>query len=86
MQGSVTGTAERDQVLFLVISGATAELLVMDFQVRHRAACLTAPAIPAQHLLPHILVGHGIKAYPWNLRSNTVHDAFSLRFSRNACF
>jgi hypothetical protein len=33
-----------------------AKLLAMDFQVRHRAARLTTPAIAAQDLLPKTLV------------------------------
>ena len=50
---------ERDQVLFGVAAGMAAKLFVMDFQVRHRAARLTAPAVAAQHLLPETLVRHG---------------------------
>lgn len=62
MQGSMTGVAERNQVLFRVISGATAKLLVVDLQIRHRTACLTAPQVPAQHLLPKVAIGLEIKA------------------------
>jgi hypothetical protein len=43
--------AEGDQVLFGILAGVTAELFVMDFEIRHCAARLTAPAIATQHLL-----------------------------------
>lgn len=58
----MTGIAERNQVLFRVIASMAAKLLVVDFQIRHCSACLTAPRVPAQHLLPQTLVRHGIKA------------------------
>ena len=58
----MTGIAERDQVLFLIISGMAAKLLVVDFQIRHRTACLTAPRVPAQNLLPKVVIGLEIKA------------------------
>jgi len=43
--------AERDEVLFRVVARVATKLFVMDFQVRHRAARLTPPAIATQHLL-----------------------------------
>jgi hypothetical protein len=48
----VARSAERNQVLFGIVAGATAKLLVMDLQVRHRAAQLTSPAVATQDLLP----------------------------------
>jgi hypothetical protein len=51
--------AQRDQVLFGIVAGMAAKLFVVDFQVRHRAARLTPPAVATQDLLPQSFVGHG---------------------------
>jgi hypothetical protein len=48
--------AERNQVLFGVVAGVAAKLFVVDFEVRHRAAELTTPAVATQHLLPETFV------------------------------
>jgi hypothetical protein len=56
VNGSMTGRAEGDQVLFGVVARVAAKLLVVDFQVRHRAAQLTPPAIATQDLLPKALI------------------------------
>jgi hypothetical protein len=39
----MAGVAQRDQVVFVVLTGVTAELLMMDFEVGHRAATLASP-------------------------------------------
>ena len=52
MRTRVACGTERDQVLFGVVARMAAKLFVMDFQVRHRAARLTPPAVATQHLLP----------------------------------
>jgi hypothetical protein len=44
--------AERDQVLLGVVARMAAKSFVVDFQVRHRAARLTPPAVAPQNLLP----------------------------------
>jgi hypothetical protein len=41
---------QRDQVFFGIVAGVAAKLFVVDFQVQHRAARLTPPAIATQHL------------------------------------
>jgi hypothetical protein len=51
MQFSVTSCAQRDQVQLGIVAGLTAKLLVVNFQVCHRATRLTSPAIPTQNLL-----------------------------------
>ena len=61
MQGQVAVAAQRDQVLFGIIAGVAAKLFVVNFQVRHRAARLTPPAIATQNLLPQSLVRHRIQ-------------------------
>jgi len=57
----VARSAKCNEVLLGVIAGLTTELLVVDFEVRHRAAQLTPPAVPAQHLLAESFVRHRIK-------------------------
>jgi len=54
--------AERNQVLLGIFPCVATKLLMMDFQVGHCAARLTAPAIAAKDLLPQILVGDEIKS------------------------
>ena len=45
MDGAMTLRAERNQVLLGIFPRVTTKLLMMDFQVGHRAARLAAPAI-----------------------------------------
>jgi len=47
----MAAVAEGNQVSFVVLTGVAAELLVMDFEVRHGSAELTTPAISPKHLL-----------------------------------
>jgi hypothetical protein len=42
----MAGGAERNKILFRIVSSLAAKLLMMDFQIRHRAAQLTASSIP----------------------------------------
>lgn len=51
--------AERNQVLFGIVTGVVAKLSVVDL---HRAARLT-PAIATQHLLPQSPVQHRIQPH-----------------------
>ncbi|SPF44439.1 hypothetical protein SBA1_530075 [Candidatus Sulfotelmatobacter kueseliae] len=51
MRIGVARSAKGDKVLLRIIAGVTAKLLVVNFQVRHRAARLTTPAVAAQDLL-----------------------------------
>jgi hypothetical protein len=44
----MTIVAKGDQVLFCVLARPTSELLVMNFQMRPRAADLAPPAVPLQ--------------------------------------
>jgi len=45
MQAGVARRAKCNQVLLTIITGMTAELLVVNFEIRHRAASLASPAI-----------------------------------------
>jgi hypothetical protein len=78
--------AERDEVHPRITTGVTAEVFMVNFQVGHRPAGLTAPAIALQHLLPQLLVCDRIESQAWGLWANRVHAAASLRFLRKACF
>jgi len=43
--------AKRDQVLFRIVAGMAAEVLMMDLKIFSRAAELAAPAVPPQNSL-----------------------------------
>jgi hypothetical protein len=45
MRGRVATEAERDEIIFMIATGVTAKLLVMDFKVGSRPAQLATPAI-----------------------------------------
>jgi hypothetical protein len=51
MKACMAPRTERNQILFGVLAGVTAEFFVVNLQIRHRAAGLTAPAIATQDLL-----------------------------------
>jgi hypothetical protein len=48
--------AERDQVVFGIVAGLAAKLLVVNLKIGHRAASLTPPAVPAQDSLTKFFV------------------------------
>src|ERR1017187_9647418 len=77
--------AERDEVFFGIVARLATKLFVMDFQVRHRAARLTSPAIATQHLLPQTLVRNRIQPQAREFWASPAHDACSLRVPRNVC-
>jgi len=52
----MTGSAHRNQILFRIVARVAAKLLVVDFQIRYRAAELTPPAVAAQDLLTESFV------------------------------
>ena len=82
---SVARNAKGNKVLLRIIAGVAAKLFVMDLQVRHRAARLTPPAVTTQDLLPESLVRRRVQPQARWFWASRVHDAFSLRPSRNAC-
>jgi hypothetical protein len=85
VNGGVARGAECHQVLLGVVARVAAKFLVMDFQVRHRAARLTSPAVAAQDTLPEGFVRHRTQPQALRFGANRAHDAFSLRPPRNAC-
>jgi hypothetical protein len=72
-----------DEVLFRVMAGVTAKLLVVDFQVRHRAARLTPPPITTQDLPPKPLVRYGVQPH---VREAGVHFLMPFRSSHPRMF
>jgi hypothetical protein len=74
-----------NRVLLGIVSGMATKFLVVNLQIRDRAARLAPPAIPAQHLLPQLFVPHGIKTQARIFYWNPVQDAFSI-CATNVCF
>src|ERR1700722_6440437 len=77
--------AQRNQVFFQVGAGLAAKLFVMKFQVRHRAARLTSPAVTTKDKLPQPLVRQRIQPQAGRLAAHLTHDDLSLRLPRKAC-
>lgn len=77
--------ANCDQVRLGIGPAQTPELLMMNFEVRHGSAKLTAPSIPPEHLQAQFFTGFGIEPQPWLSWSNAVHDVFGKSDSRNVC-
>ena len=76
---------QRDEILFLILTGVAAKLLVMDFEICHRAAQLAPPAIAPQDLLAKFPIAFLFKP-DWRLfGNNVVHCTCSLRDVRKAC-
>jgi hypothetical protein len=56
MSAGVTLATEGDEIQLGIFARMAAKFLVVNLQVRHRAARLTPPAITMQHLLSQPLV------------------------------
>ena len=56
MDSEVTFGAQGDQVFFGIVAGVAAELLMMNFEVRHCAAVLTSPVVPLEDLMVKVFV------------------------------
>jgi hypothetical protein len=54
--------AQANQVLLRIGTSVAAKFLVVNFQIRHRAARLTPPAIATQNLLPESLICRSIES------------------------
>jgi hypothetical protein len=53
--------AQSDQVLFRIIPGVAAKLLVMDFEILPRSATLTSPPISVEYRKSQLCIGFGNK-------------------------
>ena len=80
----MTPGAERDEVLFGVVSQSASWVDVVDLEVCRIAAGLAAPAIALQHLLAELAVRVRVEVEPGAARDQTSHEAF-LSCSKN-CF
>ena len=61
VQVSMTVAAQGDQVLLGIISGLAAELFVVNFEIRHRAARLASPAVSPEYLIAKFFIRLGVK-------------------------
>jgi hypothetical protein len=52
MNRRMTIWTEGNQILLGILASVASKLLMVDFQMRHRAARLTPPAVATQHPLP----------------------------------
>jgi hypothetical protein len=68
--------------LLRVVAGVAAEFFVVDFEVGLRATQLTSETVATQHLVAELFVQFGIKPQARQLRSDPIHDAFSVRDAR----
>jgi hypothetical protein len=83
---SVARNAKGNKVLLRIIAGVAAKLFVMDLQVRHRAARLTAPAVTTPNLSAQIVVRDGVEQERRGFRADRIHAAASLSCLRKASF
>jgi len=79
VNGCVARRAKRNQVFFGIVAGLTAKLLVMNFKIRHGAAGLASPAIPAEYFVAEFFVWLGIKPQARAFWSYRIHDAFPVK-------
>jgi hypothetical protein len=80
MNRSMACSAERYQVFFRGWATVTPKHLVVDFQIKHCAAFLTAPAVATQYFLPTSLIGPEIASEP------VAAHAATTKPLRNSCF
>src|SRR5271169_9601 len=83
MNPSMACGAKRNQVLLGIVAGLAAKFLVVDLEVRHRATQLALPPVTMEHLSAELFVQSGVKPQTRPLRSDTIHDALSAKWSRN---
>jgi hypothetical protein len=56
----MTINAQRNQILFLIATRKAPELFMVDLQILHSAAVLTAPTVALQDLLVKVAIDLGI--------------------------
>jgi len=52
---------------------------MVNFKIRHGAAGLASPAIPAEDLVAELFISFGIKPQARPFRSGPIHDAFPVK-------
>jgi len=85
MSPGVTLATERDEIQLGIFARLAAKFLMVNLQVRHGAAELAAPGVAVQDLLTESFVRRRVQPQARWFWANRVHEAFSLRPSRNAC-
>jgi hypothetical protein len=70
--------AEGDQILLRIAPGLTAELFVVNLEIRHRSARLASPRVAAEYLGAKIVAQLGIQAHTFGFWSELVQGAFSV--------
>ena len=67
--------AQRDQILFLVATGAATQFEVMHLQVLHAPAHLASPAVALQHLPMQISIARRIESLSRAFDADLVDEA-----------
>ena len=82
----VAASAQRNEIVFRVLAGLAAKLLVMDLKIPHRTTRLAAPTITRQNMLPQLAACLLVKPYGALFRKGRhllAHEACSCVSSRN---
>ncbi len=86
MQSTVTLIAECYQILFFVVARSAAEMKVVDLQILHGSAELTAPVVSLQDSAMKLAVTFWIEHDSGCFSANRRHEAFRVMSDRNSCF
>jgi len=70
--------AECYQVLFGVVAETAAKLLVVNIQIRHRAAPLAPPTVTMEDLLLKILIRRAVQPNSGRIRKHRGREPFRL--------
>ena len=84
MESFVTGGAQRDEILFHVLSELTPWADVVNLELIHATTALAAPAIALQHLAAQSSIGVRVEPKPRASWGKSGHEAFRT-CSRNSC-
>jgi len=85
VQRFVAVGAHGDEVQFVVVALLAPQFFVVDMEISSGPTELASPTIAAENLFSELIVRFGIKSQARPLRSNAVHEAFSVTSSSNAC-
>ena len=77
MSGCMTHGAQRDEILFNIVSQPTARADVVDLKILRYAAVLTAPTIALEHLAAELAVRLAFKPQSRPLPSELVQGCSS---------
>jgi hypothetical protein len=77
MSGSMAHRAQRDQILFNIVSQPAARANVVDLKILRCPAVLAAPSIAREHLVGEPAIRVGFKPQPRPLPFELVQDCSS---------